>query len=117
MDKTLSVSSPTVSEDIIKAALPQAFGSSDLPLSGQQSGKVRDWYTLPEGRRLLVTTDRLSAFDRVLAQVPFKGQVLNQLAAWWFEQTADLIGNHVLSVPDPNALIAVEADPFPVEVI
>jgi phosphoribosylaminoimidazole-succinocarboxamide synthase len=117
VEKSLSVSSPTVPESIIQSALPQAFGSSDLPLPGKQSGKVRDWYPLPEGRRLLVTTDRLSAFDRVLAQVPFKGQVLNQLAAWWFEQTADLIGNHTLSLPDPNALVAVEADPFPVEVI
>jgi len=65
----------------------------------------------------LITTDRLSAFDRVLAAVPYKGQVLNQLSAWWFENTADLIPNHVLSIPDPNALIAREVQPYPIEVI
>ncbi len=97
--------------------LPLAFGDSDLPLPGKQSGKVRDHYPLAGNRRLLVTTDRLSAFDRVLARVPFKGQVLNQLAAWWFERTSDVIANHVLSLPDPNALVAQEVQPFSVEVI
>jgi phosphoribosylaminoimidazole-succinocarboxamide synthase len=95
----------------------QGFQSIDLPLVGKQSGKVRDWYPLPGGKRLLVTSDRLSAFDRILASVPYKGQVLNQLSAWWFEHTRDLIANHVLTVPDPNALVAVEVQPFPVEVI
>src|SRR3972149_3421320 len=102
------------SEEIL-ALLPQAFAASDLPLPGKQSGKVRDAYPLPGGRLLLVTTDRLSAFDRILARVPFKGQVLNQLAAWWFDQTADLIANHVLSEPDPNAVVAVEVEPFSVD--
>jgi len=97
--------------------LPLAFGESNLPLPGKQSGKVRDWYPLGGGKRLLVTTDRLSAFDRILACVPYKGQVLNQLAAWWFETTADIIPNHTVSVPDPNALVAQEAKPFTVEVI
>jgi phosphoribosylaminoimidazole-succinocarboxamide synthase len=97
--------------------LRNAFGESNLPLPGKQSGKVRDWYPLPGGKRLLVTTDRLSAFDRILARVPYKGQVLNQLAAWWFDQTADIISNHTISVPDPNALVAQEAEPFTVEVI
>ncbi len=101
----------------IEALLPQALSASDLPLPGKQSGKVRDSYRLAGGRLLLVTTDRLSAFDRVLASVPYKGQVLNQLAAWWFGQTAGIVANHRLSVPDPNALVAVEAGPFPVEVI
>jgi phosphoribosylaminoimidazole-succinocarboxamide synthase len=101
----------------IRALLPQAFEESNLPFAGRQSGKVRDWYPLGESRRLLVTTDRLSAFDRVLACVPYKGQVLNQLAAWWFEQTAAVIPNHMLAVPDPNALIATEVEPFPIEVI
>jgi phosphoribosylaminoimidazole-succinocarboxamide synthase len=77
---------------------------------------VRDFY-LMDGRRLLITTDRLSAFDRVLTAVPYKGQVLNQLSAYWFQQTADLIGNQVLAVPDPNVTVAVECQPFPVEVI
>lgn len=106
-----------VSKQILYSLIPRAFGESRLPLPGRQAGKVRDWYTLPDRQRLLVTTDRLSAFDRILACVPFKGQVLNQLAAWWFEQTADVIPNHMLSIPDPSALIAVEVEPFPVEVI
>ncbi len=97
--------------------LPQAFGESNLPLPGKHAGKVRDGYALPGGERLFVTTDRLSAFDRVLARVPYKGQVLNQLSAWWFEHTAAIIPNHAISFPDPNALVAVGAEPFPVEVI
>jgi phosphoribosylaminoimidazole-succinocarboxamide synthase len=105
------------SNDTIQTALPQACGETHLPLPGRRPGKVRDGYSLPDARRLLVTTDRLSAFDRVLACVPYKGQVLNQLAAWWFGQTADLIPNHLLSLPDPNASVVVEAAPFAVEVI
>ncbi len=97
--------------------LPRAFDRSDLPLSGRSSGKVRDWYTLPGGKRLIVTTDRLSAFDRNIAVVPYKGQVLNQLAAWWFEKTASVISNHLLSIPDPNAAVVREVKPLPVEVI
>src|SRR5512135_1459750 len=106
-----------LSADQILAALPDALDETHLPLAGKQAGKVRDWYPLDNGRRLLITTDRLSAFDRILARVPFKGQVLNQLAAWWFDQTADVIDNHKISLPDPNALVATEVDPFPVEVI
>ena len=64
-----------------------------------------------DGRRLFVTTDRLSAFDRIIAGIPYKGQVLNELAAWWFERTAGIIGNHVIDVPDPNVLVATATDP------
>ena len=97
--------------------LPQTFGGSELPLPGKTSGKVRDSYPLPGGRRLLVTSDRLSAFDRILGQAPYKGQVLNQLAAWWFEQVAGACEHHLLSTPDPNASVVIEAQAFPVEVI
>ena len=69
--------------------------SFDLP--GHMSGKVREAWELPEKQRLLVTTDRLSAFDRVIGSVENKGQVLNQLAAWWFSKTGDIVPNHVLS--------------------
>jgi phosphoribosylaminoimidazole-succinocarboxamide synthase len=103
-------------ENIIRI-LPQAYESSDLPLANRKSGKVRDWYDLPGQRRLLITTDRLSAFDRSLAIVPYKGQVLNQLSAWWFGKTADVISNHLLAIPDPNAAVVTEVKPFPVEVI
>jgi phosphoribosylaminoimidazole-succinocarboxamide synthase len=106
-----------LSADEIRDRLPQALGETQLPLPGRQAGKLRDRYPLPGGRRLLVTTDRLSAFDRVLARVPYKGQVLNQLSAWWFEKTANVATNHMLAVPDPNALVARALAPVPVEVV
>lgn len=81
------------------------------------SGKVRDAWPLPGGRRLIVTTDRISAFDRVLGTIPFKGRVLNLLSAWWFEHTADLVPNHFISAPHPNAMIVREATPLPIEVV
>jgi phosphoribosylaminoimidazole-succinocarboxamide synthase len=98
-------------------AIPHALASVDLPdLGPRYSGKVRDMYAL-DGRRVLITTDRISAFDRVLGVIPFKGQVLNQLSAWWFEQTRDVVANHLLAVPDPNVTIACEATSLPVEVV
>ena len=106
-----------VTREQIRQQLPLALGDTNLPLPGKQTGKVRDWYELPHGQRLLVTTDRLSAFDRILAQVPYKGQVLNQLSAWWFDQTCDVIANHKIEVPDPNATIVTTVQPFAVEVI
>ena len=89
----------------------------DLPLPNRRSGKVRISWDLPGGRKLFVTTDRLSAFDRLVAPVPLKGQVLNQLAWWWFERTRDIVANHALALPDPNALVATAAMPLQVEVI
>jgi phosphoribosylaminoimidazole-succinocarboxamide synthase len=74
-------------------------------------------YALPNNERLFITTDRLSAFDQIVAAVPYKGQVLNQLAAWWFANTFDIISNHIVSLPDHNATIAQGAKPLPVEVI
>jgi phosphoribosylaminoimidazole-succinocarboxamide synthase len=101
----------------VRASLFEPFTEIDLPLPDRRDGKVRASWACGDGRRLMVTTDRLSAFDRVLAGVPYKGQVLNQLSAWWFDQTADLIANHNLDVPDPNALLATAATPLPVEVV
>jgi phosphoribosylaminoimidazole-succinocarboxamide synthase len=106
-----------ISKDELIKLLPQALDETNLPLAGRTSGKVRDWYDLPNGDRLIVTTDRLSAFDVILAQVPYKGQVLNQLSAWWFEQTQDIIPNHIVSLPDPNVSIVKVAEPILVEVI
>ena len=106
-----------LSKESILKILPETFEDCSLPLSGKQSGKVRVWYPLPDDQRLIITTDRLSAFDRILAGIPYKGQVLNQLASWWFDQTEDIIDNHKISLPDPNAILAVEVAPFPVEVI
>ncbi len=95
----------------------QTLSSFDLAIGAQTSGKVREAWPLPDRRRLLITTDRLSAFDRIIGTVPHKGQVLNQVAAWWFAKTSDIVANHVIDVPDPNALIAVDAEPLPVEVV
>ena len=81
------------------------------------SGKVRDNYDLPDGRRIIIATDRLSAFDRILCAVPFKGQVLTQTARFWFEATADICPNHVLSYPDPNVVIGQRLDILPVEIV
>lgn len=103
---------------------PAPFTEVTLDLADRRVGKVRVSYALPEDRRLFVTTDRLSAFDQIIAGVLWKGQVLNQLAAWWFEQTADVVSNHLSALPasvqaqpDPNVTIAVAARPLPVEVI
>ena len=106
-----------ISQKYLLTLIPQALNETNLPLAGKQSGKVRDWYDLPDGQRLIVTTDRLSAFDRILAQVPYKGQVLNQLSAWWFEHIEDIIPNHLISMPDPNISIVHVAEPMLVEVI
>jgi phosphoribosylaminoimidazole-succinocarboxamide synthase len=106
-----------ISKDQLRGLLPSALQETNLPIPNKTSGKVRDWYDLPDGRRLIVTTDRLSAFDRILAAVPYKGQVLNQLSAWWFEQTQDILPHHILSLPDPNAAVVTVTEPFPVEVI
>ena len=106
-----------ISKDQLRELLSNALEQTSLPLPHKSSGKVRDWYDLPAGKRLIVTTDRLSAFDRILANVPYKGQVLNQLSAWWFEQTQEIIPNHIVSLPDPNAAVVNIAEPFPVEVI
>ncbi|MDR0304337.1 MAG: phosphoribosylaminoimidazolesuccinocarboxamide synthase [Chitinispirillales bacterium] len=87
-----------------------------LDLPNRKAGKVRDQFDLGD-KLLLVTTDRQSAFDRILAQVPFKGQVLNQVSAWWFEQTKDIVKNHVISIPDPNATLAEKCKVFPIEFV
>jgi phosphoribosylaminoimidazole-succinocarboxamide synthase len=106
-----------LTEAEIRRVLPHAFaGISDPAYPPDMRGKVRDIYLRP-GRRILVTTDRLSAFDRVLGLVPYKGQVLNQLSAFWFERTRDIIPNHMLACPDPNVMVVRECQALPVEVI
>lgn len=103
--------------DELNVAVPKALTSVDVPGFGEkQTGKVRDIYQV-DGKRVLITTDRVSAFDRVLGAIPFKGQVLNQLSLWWFNQTEDIVKNHVIESPDPNVTIAHEADSLPVEII
>lgn len=103
-----------VSEDLIQMLLPKAFNGTGR---AEGEGKVREWWGLGDGTRFIATTDRLSAFDRVLARVPFKGQVLNELSAFWFRQTADIIENHLISVPDPHCSVVHETRPLPIEVV
>lgn len=96
----------------------QVLDEATLPeLPNHYRGKVRDNYDLPDGRRILITSDRISAFDRALAAIPFKGQVLTQTARFWFEHTADLCPNHVLAYPDPNVVVGRRLSILPVEVV
>ena len=107
-----------IDEATLHEMAAMAFAEADLPgLGPRRQGKVRDYYSLEGGRRLLITTDRLSAFDRVLGLVPFKGQVLNQLSAFWLAETSDIVPNHLLSLPDPNAALVRECQALPVEVV
>ena len=80
-------------------------------------GKVRDCYDLPDNTRILISSDRISAFDRILAAIPYKGQVLTQVARFWFDHTADLCPNHVISYPDPNVVIGKRLTILPVEIV
>ena len=105
-------------EELLRKQLDHTLRSTDFPELGEKyEGKVRDVYRSGD-RLILITTDRISAFDHVLRQtIPFKGQVLNQLAAYFFERTADVAPNHVLSVPDPNVTVAVRCEPAPIEFV
>jgi phosphoribosylaminoimidazole-succinocarboxamide synthase len=97
--------------------LDHPFLATDLPIPGKRTGKVRDIYPLSDERLLLVTTDRLSAFDHVLGSAPYKGQVLNQLSAFWFERTKGIVSNHLIQIPDPNAMVVQAVEMLPVEVV
>ncbi len=102
----------------LNEALACPLTETDFSALGKKyEGKVRDNYSLPDGRRVIVVTDRISAFDRILGTLPFKGQLLNRVAAWWFEQSAHIAPNHLLSVPDPNAMLVRECTPLPVEMV
>jgi phosphoribosylaminoimidazole-succinocarboxamide synthase len=101
----------------LKAELNRTLtGTSYVGLGRREQGKVRESYLQPD-RRIIVTTDRVSAFDCVIGTIPFKGQVLNQLAAFWFEKTRSIAPNHVLDVPDPNVMVVTECEQLPLEFI
>ena len=85
-------------------------------LGDRRQGKVRDIYTQPD-KIILVSTDRYSAFDRNLALIPFKGQVLTQISRWWFERTTDIIQNHLIASPDPNVVVAKKCQVIPIEMV
>ena len=102
--------------DLITTALPFTLTKTNFTFGKKYEGKVRDIYELDD-KLILITTDRQSAFDRVIASVPYKGQVLNLTSAWWFEKTADIAPNHLLAIPDPNVIIAKKCRVFPIEFV
>ncbi|MEX2052177.1 MAG: phosphoribosylaminoimidazolesuccinocarboxamide synthase [Candidatus Paceibacterota bacterium] len=85
-------------------------------LGTKKVGKVRDIYMAPD-HITLISTDRHSSFDRNIASIPFKGEVLNQISLFWFDKTKDIIQNHVLSTPDPNVVVAKKCSPLPIECV
>ena len=103
-------------KDRIKAELKNTLTETNLDAKSKRTGKVRDQYEFDD-KIILITTDRQSAFDRVLASIPFKGQVLNLTSAWWFEQTKHIIKNQVIDIPDPNITIAKKCKVFPIEFV
>jgi len=104
--------------DQILPFLPLALEDATIPeLPKHYRGKVRDNYDLPDGTRVIITSDRISAFDRILTTIPLKGQVLTQTAKFWFEKTADICPNHVVSYPDPNVVVGKLLKIMPVEIV
>ncbi len=107
-----------MNEALFRDALRHPLSETNFTALGQKyGGKVRDCYTTKDGRRILVVTDRISAFDRSLGVLPLKGQLLNYVSGWWFEKTRHLVPNHVIDQPDPNVLVALECTPLPVEMV
>ena len=108
-DQTLKTAETILANVLTDVSVPE--------LPNHTSGKVRDSYDLPDGRRVMIASDRQSAFDIVLAAVPHKGQVLTQTANFWFEETAEICANHIIDMPDPNVVIGKRLDMFSVEMV
>lgn len=101
----------------IKQAIPHVLKIVDLDGAGEKhSGKVRDFYIVDD-KRILITTDRQSAFNYNLGYTPYKGAVLNLLSKFWFEQTKEIVSNHMIAVPDPNVMVVYDCKPIPIEMI
>lgn len=108
----------TSTNEILHEQLNHTLDRTDFPALGRKyEGKVRDCYMTDDDRRIIVVSDRISAFDVVLGTLPFKGQVLNQIAQYWFEETKDVAPNHMLDVPDPNVMIGRECRPLKAEFV
>ncbi|MFH0773587.1 MAG: phosphoribosylaminoimidazolesuccinocarboxamide synthase [bacterium] len=106
-----------VQSKTILASLPHVLKTIDIPHFGKKyQGKVRDFY-IKNDKRILITTDRQSAFDVILGCIPFKGSVLNMLSAFWFKQTKHIVANHMVKMPDVNVLIGKNCEPIPVEMV
>ncbi|MCK4688352.1 MAG: phosphoribosylaminoimidazolesuccinocarboxamide synthase [Candidatus Lokiarchaeota archaeon] len=104
-------------ENIIKKQLDFTLKETKFPSLGKlYRGKVRDNY-IKEDIRIIIATDRLSAFDRVITTIPFKGQMLNQVSSFWFEKTKDLVKNHIIEIPDPNVSVVHQCQTLPIEII
>ena len=104
-------------DDVLRAQLGRTLDKTDFPSLGDKyEGKVRDNYTRGD-RRIIMVTDRISTFDVVVGSIPFKGQVLNQMARYWFDETAALAPNHMLEVPDPNVMVVRECTPLKAEFV
>ncbi len=104
-------------EDIIKKQLNKTLAETDFSTLGElYRGKVRDNY-IKEDIRVIISTDRISSFDRVITTIPFKGQILNQISTFWFEKTNHLVKNHIIDVPDPNVAVVHQCETIPVEFI
>lgn len=105
-------------QEALRAYAHYALRDATIPeLPNHYRGKVRDNYDLPNGHRIIIASDRISAFDRILAAIPLKGQLLTQTARHWFEHTADICPNHVVSYPDPNVVVGQRLDILPVEIV
>jgi phosphoribosylaminoimidazole-succinocarboxamide synthase len=106
-----------LARNLLFEQLPQVLTRTNLDYFSQRyEGKVRDCY-LHRDLRFLVASDRLSCFDRIVSAIPFKGEVLTQLAAFWFNQSKGLIDNHLVDVPDPNVMLVRNCQMIPVEVV
>jgi phosphoribosylaminoimidazole-succinocarboxamide synthase len=106
-----------ISDDKIKEQIKFTLEKTDFSTLGEKyQGKVRDCYTKGK-QRIIIVTDKVSAFDRVLTTIPFKGQVLNQMANFWFEKTTDIVNNHVVDVPDQNVMVTDELEQVKVEMV
>lgn len=106
------ISKETIQKNLMNCLDDTSF----LNVPGFRRDKVRDTYDLGDSL-ILITTDRQSAFDRILANIPFKGQVLNQISAFWFENTSDIVSNHVIKIPDQNVTIGKKCKVIPVEFV
>jgi phosphoribosylaminoimidazole-succinocarboxamide synthase len=107
-----------IDKQIIRSQISNVLTDATISeLPNHYKGKVRDTYVLDDGRMVIVATDRQSAFDRNMEAVPFKGQVLNQTARFWFQATSDICANHVIEYPDPNVVVCKNLDMLPIEMI
>lgn len=107
-----------ITKEQLQAQLQFTLSETNFDFLGTKyAGKVRDNYTTPDGKRILITTDKLSAFDRNITTLPFKGAILNGISTYWFKKTSHIVGSHMIASPDPNVVIGEECEPLKIEMI